>query len=85
MYLTIAGDDPMPPTPAWFFWFKVINVATGILIAISVLAAISAWRVWLHNELRRITKVKFSIVGAACVVMCWFAIHWNLIGPASRI
>ena len=85
MYLTIAGDDMMPPTPAWFFWFKVINVATVVLIALSVLAAISAWRVWLHEELRWITKIKFSIVGTACVVMCWFAIHWNLIGPASRI
>ncbi len=84
-YLGVAGDDMMPPTPAWFVWFHLLNGATAIAFLLSGLAAISAWRVWLHAELRWITKIKFSIVGLACLTMCWFAIHWNLIGPASRI
>jgi hypothetical protein len=85
LYFAFFGNEDMPPTPDWYPWFHLINVATAIAILLSALAAISAWRVWLHDELRYITKVKFSLVGVACVVMCWFAVHWNLIGTASRI
>jgi len=85
MYLIFFGNDSMPPTPDWFPWLQLVNVVTAIAMLLSVLAAISAWRVWLHAELRYITKIKFSLVGLACVAMCWFAIQWNLIGPASRI
>jgi CubicO group peptidase (beta-lactamase class C family) len=28
-----AGDDLLPPTPAWFVWFDVINFATGEICA----------------------------------------------------
>jgi hypothetical protein len=29
--------------------------------------------------------VKFSLVGAACLVLSWIAVYWHLIGPAQRI
>jgi hypothetical protein len=42
-------------------------------------------RVWRREQVRRITMIKFSLVGLACLFGCWFAVHWNLIGPAHRI
>lgn len=79
------GDDSMPPTPEWFKWFVLLNWATGVAIFFSIFAAIAGVRIWFQREFRWITMVKFSLVGLACVFLCWFAIHWNVIGPAHRI
>lgn len=85
IYLAIAGDDSLPPTPAWFFWFQVINWATAIALLLSVFAVVSGIRIWQRGELRWITKVKFTLVALACLMLSYVAVHWNLIGPAHRI
>lgn len=84
-YLAVQGDDLMPPTPDWFPWFVAINWVTAAALLLSLMAAISGIRVWWREDLRRITKVKFALAGLACAVVSWFAIHWNIIGPAHRI
>ena len=85
IFMMSQGDDLMPPTPDWFGWFVAINWFTGLALLLSLFALLAAVRVWRRSELRWITKVKFSVVGLACVILSWFAIHWNIIGPAHRI
>jgi CubicO group peptidase (beta-lactamase class C family) len=84
-YLAAAGDDQMPPNPEWFKWFVVLNWATGVALLLSLFAVISAIRIWTRDPLRWITRVKFTLVGVACLLLSWWAVHWNLIGPAHRI
>ena len=84
-YLAVQGDDLMPPTPDWFWWFAAINWATAVGVMLSLLAVISGIVIWWREDLRRITKVKFSLVACACAIVSWFAVFWNLIGPAHRI
>jgi CubicO group peptidase (beta-lactamase class C family) len=85
IFFMVEGDDMMPPTPDWFRWFVLMNWATGLALTFSLFAVVSAIRVWWRDNVRWITKVKFSLVGLACLMLCWFAVHWNLIGPAHRI
>jgi CubicO group peptidase (beta-lactamase class C family) len=85
IFFAVKGDDLMPPTPDWFKWFVLMNWVTVLAIFLSLFAAMSAIRIWWRGDLRWITKVKFSLVGLACVVLSWMAIHWHLIGPAHRI
>ena len=84
-YFAAAGDDQMPPNPEWFKWFVVLNWATGVALLLSLFAVISAIRIWTRDPLRWITRVKFTLVGVACLLLSWWAVHWNLIGPAHRI
>jgi CubicO group peptidase (beta-lactamase class C family) len=85
IFVAIEGDDLMPPTPDWFKWFVLINWMTAVALFFSLLAVVSGIRVWWRDNLRTITRVKFSLVGLSCLILSWFAIHWNLIGPAHRI
>jgi hypothetical protein len=62
-----------------------VNVVTVFGLLFSLIAIVSGLRVWLRANLRTITKVKFSVVALACLLISWFAIHWNIIGPASRL
>lgn len=78
------GDNIPPPTSGWVKYFYLVNAVTGAAIFFSVLAISSAAIAWLRTDLRGITKTKFTLVAAACLFLCWFSIHWNLIGPASR-
>jgi len=82
-YFAIAGDDILPPTPDWFLWFEVMNVATGIAIFLSLFAILKAVFIWFRSDLRAITKIKFTLVGLSCLVLVLFSIHWNLIGPPT--
>jgi uncharacterized membrane protein YfcA len=84
-YFAASGDDQMPPTPEWFKWFTALNWATGLALLLSLFAVISAIRIWRRDTLRWITRVKFTLVGVACVLLSWWAVHWNLIGPTHRI
>ena len=84
-FFLVQGQDLMPPTPDWFPWLVAINWATGVALALSAFAVVSGLRIWRHEDLRWITKVKFSLVALACAFLSWFAMHWNLIGPAHRI
>ena len=81
----VIGDDLTPPTHAWDKYFYLTNFVTAIAIFFSVLAILSGILVWPRNDLRNITKVKFSLVAFACLYLSWFAIHWNIIGPATRV
>ena len=84
-FFLIAGEDLLPPTPAWFKWLVAINWVTGVAILLSFFAVIAAIRICRRSDLRRITKLKFSLVGLSCVLLTWLAVHWNLIGPAHRL
>ena len=84
-YFAVQGDDLMPPTPEWFPWLAAVNWSTAAALLLSLFAALSAIRIWFNEDLRRITKIKFSLVGIACVILSLFAVHWHLIGPAHRI
>ncbi len=84
-FFAIKGNDLMPPTPAWYRWFVVINWVTGVALLLSVFALISAIRIWWRPHTRWITMVKFTLVGAACLILSLFAAYYRLIGPAHRI
>ena len=78
-FFAATSDTLMPPTYAWDKYFMLMNVVVALAIFFSVFAAISALRIW-RTPLRAITKVKFSLVGLACLVLCWISLHWHLIG-----
>ena len=84
IFFAANGDDLMPPNAAWNKYLYLINGVTALALLLSVFAIISGVRIW-RTELRSITKVKYSLVALACAVLCWFAIHWNVIGPVARI
>ena len=77
----LGGDDTMPPTSAWDKYFVLLNIVTAVAIAFSLGPVVSAIRIWRHSTLRKISMVKYSLVGVACVVLCWFAIYWHILGP----
>jgi CubicO group peptidase (beta-lactamase class C family) len=79
--VVLGGDDAMPPTSAWDKYLVLTNLVTALALGLSFLAVFSAVRVWSRTSLRRITRVKYSIVAAACLILSWFAIHWHLLGP----
>jgi CubicO group peptidase (beta-lactamase class C family) len=77
--------DLFPFDANLFRMFAVMNWATGVAIFLSIFAVVAGIRVWWRGQIRWITKVKFSLVALACLFACWFAVHWNMIGPAHRI
>ena len=84
-FLAASGDDMLPPTPEWYPWFIAVNWAAGLGILLSLFAVISALRIWRREELRWITKVKFTLVGLSCVLLSWFVVHWNVLGTSHHI
>jgi CubicO group peptidase (beta-lactamase class C family) len=84
IFFAVKGDDLMPPTPAWFGWFTLMNWVTGLCLLVSFFAVLAAIRIW-FRDLRFITRVKFTLVGLACAFLSWGAIFYRLIGPAHRI
>jgi CubicO group peptidase (beta-lactamase class C family) len=82
---TVLGDDLTPPTQAWGKYFYLANFVSAVAIFFSLLAMFSAILAWPRNDLHNITKIKFSLVAFACLYLSWFAIHWNILGPATRI
>ena len=84
-FFIVKGDDLMPPTPEWYPWFTVMNWVTGIAILFSLLAVISAMRIWWRPNTRWITRVKFTLVGISCAVLSLLAAWYHVIGPARRI
>ena len=82
---TVLGDDSAPPTRAWDRYLYLVNAVTAIAIFFSALAIMSCLFLWPRTDLRKITKVKFSLVALACLFLSWFAIRWNIIGPATRL
>ncbi len=85
VFFRVTGDDLMPPTPEWYQWFAVINWVTGFALLLSLFGVLSGIRIWWRPHTRWITKVKFTLVALACVILSWCAVHYHLIGPARRI
>ena len=78
------GDEMLPPTPAWDLYFLMMNWYVGLLLLLSAIVVGSGIRVW-RTDYKWTTKLKFTFMALACIYMSWFAIHFNLIGPVSRI
>ena len=85
VFIMVNGDDLMPPTPEWYQWFTVINWVIGFALLLSLSGLLSGIRIWWRPHTRWITKVKFTLVAVACVILSWCAVHYHLIGPARRI
>jgi CubicO group peptidase (beta-lactamase class C family) len=83
-FFASKGDDILPPTPAWYPWFTLVNWITALCLLLSLFAIFAAIRIW-RRDLRWITKLKFTLVGLACFFISWCAIFYHLIGPAHRI
>ena len=84
IFLAVTGDDLTPPTRAWDKYFYLINFVAGLAVFFSVPSIVSCLLAWLRSDLRKITKVKFSLVAIACLFLSWFTLHWNILGPATR-
>jgi CubicO group peptidase (beta-lactamase class C family) len=78
-------DDALPPSSAWDKYFLVGNVLSLIAIAMSVVAALSALRIWSRPAVSRISQAKFTLVAFACLYLSWFAVHWHVITPVHRL
>ena len=77
-------NETMLPTHALDKYFVMMNMVTGVAILLSVFAVYAGLRVWRRSDIRFISKLKFSLVAAACVFLAWFSVHWHLIGAAHR-
>jgi CubicO group peptidase (beta-lactamase class C family) len=84
-FMAATGDDLAPPTQAWDNYLYLVNTVTFIAILFSLLAIGSGLIAWFRADLRRITQIKFGLVALACLALCWLAIHWNILGPATRL
>ncbi|QNI33296.1 beta-lactamase family protein [Alloacidobacterium dinghuense] len=84
-FFAAKGDDFLPPTPAWDKYFFLINLVTALALMLSFCAIFSGIRIWKRAGIRNITRVKYSLVALACLLLSVLAIHWNLIGPVKRI
>src|SRR5216684_3897268 len=77
-------NETMLPTHAIDKYFVMMNLVTGIAILLSIFAVYAGLRIWRLSNIRFISKLKVSLVAAACVFLTWFSVHWHLIGPAHR-
>ena len=82
--LSRLESETMLPTHAIDKYFVMMNMVTSIAILLSVFSVYAGLRVWRRPDIRYISKLKFSLVAAACVFLTWFSVHWHLIGPAHR-
>ena len=73
---------PSFPTLERYFW--LITWFSVLAVFFSIFAFIAGIRIWSRAETRLISRLKFSLVAAACVFLTWYSIHWNLIGPIHR-
>jgi hypothetical protein len=83
-FIVGTGDDFPPPSPSWDKYFLLVNVLAGIAILLSVYAVIAAAKAW-PGKLRQTTKIKYSLVALACVILSWFSLSYHLIGQFTRI
>lgn len=79
--VTLGDSDAMPPTSAWDKYLVLMNFVTALALGFSLLVVFSAIRAWSRTGLRRITRVKYSLVAVSCLILSGFSIHWHLLGP----
>jgi CubicO group peptidase (beta-lactamase class C family) len=80
----IATADSLRPTSAWDTYFLIGDILFVVAVLLSLLTVISAIRVWRRPATRRMSQIKFTLVGLACLFLSWFVVHWNVIGPIHR-
>jgi CubicO group peptidase (beta-lactamase class C family) len=77
-------SEALPSFPVIQRYFSLINWFSFLAVFFSIFALVAGVRVWQRADVRTISRIKFSLVAAACVFLSWYSIHWNLIGPIHR-
>src|SRR5208282_2376649 len=77
-------NEALPSFPILQRYFSLITWFSGLAAFFSIFALLAGVRIWRQTDVRVISRVKFSLVAAACVFLTWYSIHWNLIGPIHR-
>jgi CubicO group peptidase (beta-lactamase class C family) len=81
LWLVAAEADSFtPPTSAWNKWFVLMNAVIGVALLLSAFPVISATRIWRRSQIRWITKTKFTLVAASCLMLAWVSLYFHLIG-----
>jgi len=83
--VVFGNDDAIPPTTAWDKYFLICDILFAIAVLLSIFPVVSAVRVWRRQATRRMSQIKFTLVGLACLFLSWFVVHWNVIGPIHRL
>lgn len=76
--------DELPNFATIERYFSWINWISVLAVVLSIFAMVEGIRIWQREDVRAITRVKFSLVGLACLFLTWYSVHWNLIGPIHR-
>lgn len=76
--------DELPNFATIEHYFSWINWISVLAVVLSIFAMVEGIRIWQREDVRAITRVKFSLVGLACLFLTWYSVHWNLIGPIHR-
>ena len=84
MLMSRLQNETILPTHAIDKYFILMTLVSGAAIFLSIFAVFKGLLIWRHSEIRFISKLKSSLVAAACLFLCWFSVHWHLIGPARR-
>jgi CubicO group peptidase (beta-lactamase class C family) len=77
-------NEALPSFPTLVRYFWLINWFSIAAVFFSIFALVAGIRIWRRTDVRVISRVKFSLVAAACVFLTWYSIHWSLIGPVHR-
>jgi len=81
---TTLQNETLPAFPVIQRYFSLITWFSALAALFSIFALIAGVRIWRRADVRTISRLKFSLVAAACVFLTWYSIHWNLIGPIRR-
>ena len=81
---TTLQNETLPVFPVIQRYFSLITWFSVLAALFSIFALIAGLRIWTRADVRTISRVKLSLVAAACVFLTWYSIHWNLIGPIHR-
>ncbi|MGO9947887.1 MAG: serine hydrolase [Steroidobacteraceae bacterium] len=80
----VATDDTLQLTSAWDKYFLIGDILFAVAVVLSIFTVVSAIRVWRRPSTRRVSQIKFTLVGLACLFLSWFVVHWNVMGPIHR-
>jgi CubicO group peptidase (beta-lactamase class C family) len=81
---TTLQNETLPAFPVIQRYFSLITWFSALAALFSIFALLAGVRIWRRADVRTISRVKFSLVAAACAFLTWYSIHWNLIGPIHR-
>jgi hypothetical protein len=81
---TALQNEALPKFPTIVRYFWLVNWFSVAAVCFSIFAFVAGVRIWSRADVRTISRIKFSLVAAACVFLAWYSIHWNLIGPIHR-